>query len=103
MRCVFTHEQGALVGHVCAVLRSNGIRCEVRNEFVGGAAGELPVFDCWPEVWVMDHAAAQALDLIAALRSQAEGAAAPDWRCRGCGERVDGQFGRCWNCGEGAP
>ena len=25
------------------------------------------------------------------------------WVCRGCGERIDGPFEQCWNCGAGMP
>jgi rubrerythrin len=25
------------------------------------------------------------------------------WLCRGCGERIDGPFEQCWNCGAAMP
>lgn len=58
MKRVFTHEQPAVAGYVCAVLEARGIDCQMRHQYLAGAVGELPPFDCWPEIWVTDHHAA---------------------------------------------
>ena len=101
MRRVFTHEQPAMAGYVCALLQGQGVVCEVRHQYLGGAVGELPPFECWPEVWVVDHQADWALELVEALAPADQ--PGPDWTCPGCGERVEGQFAICWQCGMAAP
>lgn len=85
-------------GFIQGVLESEGIPTFLRNAWLGGAAGELPSQECWPEIWVDDGDHARALELIAALEQGTTGDA-PAWRCPRCGERIEPQFDRCWNCG----
>ena len=62
--------------------------------------GEIPPDQALPEVWLADDARFDdARRLLDALR------ASPDrhWVCRACGERVDGPFEQCWNCGAPMP
>jgi hypothetical protein len=90
-----------LVGHLREVLEAQGIACVVRNEFLGGGAGELPPNECWPELWVVEDAdwtRARAL-----VDAQLLPAATEPWTCPACGETVEGQFAQCWNCGGAAP
>ena len=78
------------------VLESAGIRCEIRNRYIGGAIGELPADQVAPQIWIADdHDAERAAALIADLRNPQP---SPSWRCVGCGELVEGQFFQCWNC-----
>lgn len=86
-----------LVAHHRALLESLGIPSFIRNEFLAGAAGELPPLDCWPELCVESRWEEPARRAIAAAARGADGA--PDWTCPGCGERIEGQFTGCWNCG----
>ena len=77
-------------------LSSAGIEASVQRAWAGSIAGEIPVDQALPEVWVMDEARhAEALELLHELRN------APwrRWACRGCGEIVEGPFEQCWNCG----
>ncbi len=98
---VYTAPSIAMAGYVQGVLESAGLACTLRNQFLSGGIGELPPTDCWPEVWLIhDHAEAQARAILAELL--AEDAASAPWTCR-CGETIDGQFGRCWHCGQAAP
>ena len=53
MRKLFVHSDRVLVGHIASVLQSRGIDVMVRNDVLGAAAGELPVNETWPEVWVV--------------------------------------------------
>ena len=77
-------------------LSGAGIAASVQRIWAGSIAGEIPVDQALPEVWVMDDARhAEALQLLHELRN-------PPWRrwaCRGCGEIVEGPFEQCWNCG----
>jgi hypothetical protein len=77
-------------------LSGAGIAATVQRAWAGSIAGEIPVDQALPEVWVMDEDRhAEALRLLHELRN-------PPWRhwaCRSCGEVVEGPFEQCWNCG----
>ena len=77
-------------------LESCGIACEVQGELRRPGMGELPVTECWVELWLIDEARQEE-----ARRIVAEGIPGTQgpWRCDGCGETVEGQFGQCWSCG----
>nr|WP_163501036.1 DUF2007 domain-containing protein [Halomonas socia] len=94
---VFAHSNGLLVSHLHNVLRAADIPVELRNMTLGGGAGELPLGECEPEVWVAPHNVERARCLI---RESLEGAdkPVPDWVCPGCGERLEGAFDACWQC-----
>ena len=88
---------------LASLLEAANITCVLRNEYLGGAIGELPINESWPEIWVVDdHDAAPAERLITqALQGQS--APGEAWVCDQCGERLDGQFGACWQCGGARP
>ena len=94
---VYTSENRLLVGHARGLLEAQGIEVLMRNEFAAGATGEVPVFETWPELWVVnDRDYDRACGIIAdAFR---DSAAAP-WHCQRCGEENDASFEFCWNCG----
>ncbi|QOR37510.1 DUF2007 domain-containing protein [Billgrantia diversa] len=94
---VFAHSNSLLVSHVRNVLAAAGVPVELRNMVLGGGAGELPLGECEPEVWVAAHNRERAEALIqAAMTGSSE---APDWRCSHCGEVLEGAFETCWRCG----
>jgi hypothetical protein len=77
-------------------LSGAGIDATVQRAWAGSIAGEIPVDQALPEVWVMDESRhAEALSLLHELRNPPW----QHWACRGCGEMVDGPFEQCWNCG----
>lgn len=84
------------VSHVRNLLLTAGIASELRNQYLAGAMGELPMMETWPQLFVDD---------IDELRAQRviERAAAPvagePWTCEACGERLEPQFTSCWRCG----
>ena len=80
-----------------SLLEANGIDCHLRNMNLTGGIGELPVNECWPEVWVNnDNDYALANQLIETALSIAD--IHEDWKCK-CGELIEGQFDICWSCG----
>lgn len=96
--CLFAHSNALLVSHVRNVLEAAGIACELRNMALGGGAGELPLSECEPEVWVAAHDYMPAQTLLQeALHGPEDKLSA--WRCRQCGETLDGVFDTCWQCG----
>ena len=88
-----------MVGHLKNVLATFEIRCVTRNLDLSSAAGELPPIDCWPELWVVnDEELAQAEVILKKTLAPLESVKKP-WRCRDCGENIEGQFSECWKCG----
>jgi hypothetical protein len=80
-------------------LLSAGIQSELRNHYLAGALGELPMLETWPQLLVEDE------DESAALRALARAAQQPTgspWVCMQCGEPSESQFTHCWRCGAAA-
>jgi hypothetical protein len=97
LRKVHTAESIIEMAHLRNVLEQAGIACYVRNERLGGAVGEIPFVECWPELWVLRNGdALNARGLIDTACAAVE--PSPDWICRTCGESVEGQFDACWRC-----
>ena len=78
-------------------LEQHGIPCQIRNEFLGSAAGELPPIECWPELWIDDARDETAVKKHFASDPLGE-KKLPLWTCASCGEESEGQFSHCWNC-----
>ena len=100
MKKLFSSPSFTEVGLLKSQLESAAIPCVTRNENLVSVAGSVPVFDCYPELWVLhDGDYPRAEELVAKLRDTSSLVAAP-WRCRGCGEEIEGQCESCWQCGE---
>jgi hypothetical protein len=97
VRKVHTSPSLVEIAHLRNVLEAEGIGCLVRNDRLGGIAGEIPFVECWPELWVRRSGdALRARGLIEiALRPDAP---AETWTCARCGETIEGQFAACWKC-----
>ena len=101
MKKLTSSESLVMINHWKNILESEGIACELRNEHLGSVLGEVPFFEVWPQLWIvndLDYDRAQQLisdDVL--VESPSEG-----WQCRYCGETNEGQFGACWNCAKPA-
>jgi Putative prokaryotic signal transducing protein len=99
MKRVFRAATLIQVAHARNLLLTAGIQSELRNQYLSGALGDLPMLETWPQLFVEDD------DESAALRTLARAAAAPTgapWTCQQCGERSEPQFTNCWRCGAAA-
>ena len=97
MKRIYSSLDNVSIGHVVSMLEDSGIEHIVRNRYLSGAMGELPVNECWPEVWVArdaDYEAAMEIVRVATAQIRDAG----PWRCRQCGEHNEGQFASCWKC-----
>ncbi|MCV6613993.1 MAG: DUF2007 domain-containing protein [Cellvibrionaceae bacterium] len=103
MKLLYTHENRFWLANVRNLFEREGLATEVKNQFVGGAAGEVPHQDVWPELWLLDESqferAKQLLEEILAAQER-EG---PAWHCSACGEENGSQFELCWACSELRP
>lgn len=80
----------------CDLLREAGMPATVQRQHLGAAAGHLPPPECLPEVWLThEEHAERARELLRALERLPQ----RRWHCPACGERVEGGFEQCWNCG----
>jgi hypothetical protein len=96
MKRVFRAASLLQVAHARNVLIAAGIDSELRNQYLAGALGDLPMLETWPLLMVED-----ALE-SAALRALEKAATAPTgapWVCSQCGEQLEPQFTTCWRCG----
>ncbi len=99
MKRVFRAASLLQVAHARNVLLTAGIQSELRNQYLAGALGDLPMLETWPQLYVEDA------DEQVALRALARAAVAPageSWTCEHCGEVLEPQFTSCWRCGTGA-
>lgn len=95
---LISSESLAHVGHLKNLLEQSGVACLVKNEQLSGGLGEIPFLECLPELWVVrDEDLPRARALLKAM-DQADTQRGP-WNCRRCGERNEGQFAACWQCG----
>ena len=85
------------------VLESYGIECETRREYLGGAAGELPPIETWPELWIFDESRVEQARQLVQEVIEPPKASTAGWICPGCREEVESQFSACWNCGTERP
>ena len=100
MKKLTSAESLITINHYKNLLASEGIPTEVRNQHLGSIMGEVPFFETWPQLWVVNDLdydrAKQLIDTVDA-ESPAE-----SWKCEHCGESNEGQFAACWNCGRAA-
>lgn len=87
-----------LIGHLQSVLENRGIGCWIKNQVLSAGMGELPPNECWPQLWLHhDEDYKNAMEIISPIISPSQTKQA-SWECD-CGEKLEGQFEICWNCG----
>ncbi len=88
------------VYQVKQLLTDAGIQCVVKNELIQGAAGEIPLNEAMPEIWLVDEEwDSKANQLLANFeQAQQEMSATAEWICSECHTVNEGDFGICWNC-----
>lgn len=96
MKCIYTSADLVELSLLKNMMRKAGIHCVELNEQM---AQTLPTSPFMAELWVENDADfSEAAALVEEWRHPAQIAGEP-WSCPRCGERMEGQFGKCWKCG----
>ncbi len=93
MKYLYSHANRLLVDNARNLVALAGIETTYRNEFAGGATGEVAPGDTWLELWLIDESRYE--EALALIHRQASGA---DWVCVQCEEHNDPSFDYCWQC-----
>lgn len=94
MELVYSHDQLLMVNHVKNLLETANIDSQIKNEFMGGGAGDLAPLDTWPELWIEEKDLDQAKKVISQMNDNAEVV----WYCGQCDEENPATFDVCWQC-----
>lgn len=100
MKRVFRAASLLQVAHARNLLIAAGIDCEIRNQYLAGAMGDLPLLETWPQLMVEEGDEIRSLRI---LERAAQPAPGEPWVCEACGERLEPQFTSCWRCGAELP
>ena len=96
MKLVYTHENRLLVSNVQNILSNADINLTLKNEYAGGASGDLSFLSTWPELWVVqDDDFDKAMEIINRITNEINES---DWSCSQCSEQNSAAFEVCWNC-----
>jgi hypothetical protein len=99
MKRIYTSQSHVLVILLRDALTGTGVRCFIKNELLAGAAGELPLTECWPELWITDDDQCEWANAIVMTTLNSANRRWPTWQCAHCGQMLEGQFAQCWQCG----
>lgn len=81
------------------MLAKEGINCLLKNADLTIALGEVPLPECFPELWVIDDEMMPRATLLLKSWLHAANEKGDSWQCPSCLETLDSQFGACWSCG----
>jgi rubrerythrin len=84
-------------------LEQAGIRCMIKNQRSSGLAGEIPFTEVFPELWVIQDEEYDRARQLLEEETELQPMNQDFWTCSRCGERHEGQFGVCWECGQEKP
>ena len=80
------------------ILENQGIDVTVKNEDIfslGPRAGFLAL-----ELWINnDNDYKRAEEILKKYLKPESSTKTESWKCKKCGEMIDGQFSACWKCG----
>jgi len=99
-----TRAPNLLLGqHWVNLLGQAGITARLTGVHLHAVAGEIPVDQCGPDLWIEhEHDKEAALRIIDGWM-EASDVGPPHWQCAGCGEWLEPQFSQCWRCGDARP
>ncbi len=81
-------------------LQRAGIDASVQRGLLSSAVGDLPPDQTMPEIWVNEP---EQVERAKALLEELQNPPQRQWFCRQCGEKIEGGFEQCWQCGAMMP
>tara|TARA_B100001094_G_scaffold308006_1_gene340219 strand:- start:826 stop:1140 length:315 start_codon:yes stop_codon:yes gene_type:complete len=99
MKRVYTADNVPMAWHIKNILEGQGVSCLVKNDRLYSVAGEIPITECMPEVWVKDSLYARYAEEIIEQAQSDQVEDEGDWKCLICEETNFSNFGACWSCG----
>jgi len=104
MKKVYTSDDRILIYHLKNTLDLASIDCFIKNDLIYALAGEVPVNEVWPELWITeDNQLDEVQALIKSALVSSDTKNQSPWTCLGCGESHDAHFTACWKCGAEKP
>lgn len=85
--------------HWANLLQQAGIACRLTGIHLQSVAGEIPVDQCGPDLWIEDPDDREKAMRIIDGWDDPAAVARPHWQCSQCGEWLEPQFSTCWQCG----
>jgi hypothetical protein len=98
---VYSSQDTFAVANIQSVLENEGIATEVRTPFLAIGSGEVPVTECWTQLWILNDEDLERAQQAIEAATQPDGEHEANWKCLLCGEMSEGQFSACWYCGAG--
>lgn len=95
MQAIYSHQNLFQVTNIKNLLEAKGILSVIKNEYAGGAVGEIAFADSWAELYLVDE---QQTDAALLLINETQQHKLDDWQCSECGEVNAGSFELCWKC-----
>ncbi len=100
MKQLFASDEPFLMQSLRSALDAAGVPYLMKNEYAGGAIGELPWQDTQQELWLVDESwESKAHRVLRHWRDNQRDGHASDWHCPQCGEQNGSAFECCWSCG----
>ena len=97
MELIHTAEDLISIHHIKNLLETAGLESIIKNDRLTSVAGEIPMQNCWPELWLVDESKLELAQKIIA-EVKAPESKGETWVCENCGEKHSAQFSDCWNC-----
>lgn len=85
--------------HWANLLEQAGIACRLTGMHLQGAAGDIPVDQCGPDLWIENPQDRDRAKRIIEDGIDPSFAERSHWQCETCGEWLEPQFSECWQCG----
>ncbi len=71
---------------------NEGIPSVIKNDYLTMAMGEIPLKECWLDLWVEKYPNFEKAQAIIEEILNSEVVAGPNWKCLKCGEEIEPQF-----------
>jgi putative signal transducing protein len=103
MTKVYSAQNALTVGNLRNFLLSEGIESEVRTPFLAAASGDLPMTECWSQLWILNDEDLERATRLINVSLEPSTQTYISWKCPQCAEEIEGQFEICWHCGSSRP